>query len=65
MINFLKNPKKPILGRFWVFFPQIWAKMNFPGKKAQSFFKYSSYLHAKNQKCQTDGRTGRHTMVIL
>ena len=33
------------------FFAQIWAQMNFPGKKAQSVFKYSNYLPS----CQKSG----------
>ena len=34
------------------FFAQIWAKMNFPGKKALSVFKYSNYLpsYQKSEK---------------
>ena len=31
--NFSKNPKSPILRALWVLFAQIWANMNFPGKK--------------------------------
>ena len=27
-----------------VFFAQIWTKINFPGKKAMSVFKYYNYL---------------------
>ena len=41
---FSKNPKNPYLGSFWVLFPQIWAKMNFTGKKGLCQFL------CKNQK---------------
>ena len=46
--NVSKNPKNPILGPFWALFVQIWAKMNFPGKKSLSVFRYLNYL----QLCQ-------------
>ena len=36
---FKKIPKEPILGTFWALFTQIWAKMNFPGKKITVSFQ--------------------------
>ena len=45
--------KNPILGPFWALFAQIWAKMNFPEKRALSAFKYSNYLLS----CQKSGKT--------
>ena len=39
-----KKSKRPYFGPFWALFPQIWVKMNFPGKKALSVFMYSNYL---------------------
>ena len=67
-----------ILGYFQKFlalFTQIWAKMNVPGKKPLSAFKYSSYLPScqKSEKIMShswekrrtdgrmDGRTDRQT----
>ena len=59
---------------------QIWAKINFPGKKALSVFKYSNYLPScqKSEKTNaiseedaelTDGWTNRwkdrQTTMIL
>ena len=44
MTKFFKNPKKPILGPFRAPFAQIWAKMNFPGKKGSAGFKYYNRL---------------------
>ena len=35
------------------FFAQIWAKMNFPRKKALSVFKYSNYLPLCNKSEKT------------
>ena len=36
--NFSKNPKNTILGPFWVLFPKLAPKMNFPGKKGSVRF---------------------------
>ena len=33
-----------MLGLFVAVFVQIWAQMNFPGKRVKSVFKYSKYL---------------------
>ena len=33
------SKKKTILGPFWVHSAQVWAKMNFPGKKGSVSFK--------------------------
>ena len=47
MTKFFKKSKKTL---FWnhvailAFFAQIWAKMNFSGKKPPSVFKYSNHL---------------------
>ena len=35
---FLKIQKEPILGPFWPYFTQIWAKMSFPGKRSPVSF---------------------------
>ena len=51
------------------FFAQFWAQMNFPGKKAQSVFKYSNYLPScqKSEKAnmplflRMDGQTNGWT----
>ena len=45
--NFSKSQKNSILGLFWALFAQIWAKMNFPGKKGSasfSIFKLSTIV---------------------
>ena len=42
--KFFKKSKKPYFGAFWALCAQIWAKMNFSGKKVLPVFKYSSYL---------------------
>ena len=46
MTIFSKKSKKAIWdhGTILAFFVHVWAKMNFPGKKALSVFKYSNYL---------------------
>ena len=70
MTKFFKQFKKPtILGPLWALFAQIWAKMNFPGKKGSVDIPII-YHRAKNQKKllnnfwqkrRTDGRTDRQT----
>ena len=71
-----QNIQKTIFwGTFWALFPQIWAKMKSPGKRALSVFKYYNYHRcAKNQKklisyawekCQTDGRTDNCDFIGL
>ena len=48
---FQQIEKNPNLGPFWSLFAQIWAKINFPRKKALLVFKYSHYQQSgKNQK---------------
>ena len=69
--------------QFWghvailAFFTQIWAKLDFPGKKALSVFKYSSYLPScqklekpnmlfflsKMLNWRMDGQTENHDFV--
>ena len=45
MTNFFKkDPKRTYFGAFWAIFTQIWAKMNFPGKKELSVFRNFNYL---------------------
>ena len=36
---FKKIQKEPIMEPFWALFPQIWAKINFPGKKSSASFQ--------------------------
>ena len=36
--NFSKTPKKHFWGPLWALFAQIWANMNFPGKKGSVSF---------------------------
>ena len=51
MTNFFKKyPKRTYFGAFWAIFTQIWAKMNFPGKKELcQFLEISIIYHcAKN-----------------
>ena len=38
MRKIFKNPKNLISRAFWAIFAQIWAKMNFPGKKGSFSF---------------------------
>ena len=80
MTIFSKKSKKAIWdhGTILAFFVHVWAKMNFPGKKALSVFKYSNYLPScpKSEKTnmiflrkmltmdrQTEGRTNNHDYV--
>ena len=44
MPEFFKKSKKTHFGVIWGLFAQIWAKMNFLGKRALSVSKYSTYL---------------------
>ena len=59
-------------GDISAFFAQIWANINFPGRKPQSVFKYSNYLPScqKSEKELTDGwidrrKDGQTTMILL
>ena len=38
---------------FWAVFAQMWAKLNFPGKKGSAGFRYSDYLPS----CQKSEKT--------
>ena len=74
MIKFFEKSKKIL---FWghvaivTFLAQIWAKMNFPGKRALTVFKYSNRLPSCQKseklichswgKCWTDGWMDRQT----
>ena len=47
MTKFFKKSKKTIFGPLWALFAQIWANMNFPGKKGLggfSMFELSTIL---------------------
>ena len=72
MTKFFKKSKKILFwGPFWALFAQIWAKMNFPGKKGCHFLNIPIIYHrAKNskkqkyhsrEKCQIDDWTDRRT----
>ena len=50
---FKKIKKTPLLGLIRDLFAQIWAKMNFPGKRSLSDFKYSNY----QPSCQKSEKT--------
>ena len=44
MSKFFKKSKIPYFGPFWAFFAQIWAKINFNGKKGSVSLSISNYL---------------------
>ena len=69
--KFFKKSKKPYLGTILGSFFWIWAKINFPGKRSLSAFKYSNYLPSCKktskklmshswEKCRTDRQTDRN-----
>ena len=56
MTKYFKKIQKILFwgyGVILVFFTQIWEKLNFPGKKALSVFKYSNYIPS----CQISEKT--------
>ena len=70
------SKKKSILGPFWAIFAKIWGKINFPGKRALSAFKYSNYLPwrkksekipipEKNYELLMDRHTNKEQSVTL
>ena len=69
MTEFFKKKKNPTWGPFWALFAQIWAKINFPGKRRLCKFLdiliiYNHVKHQKNAEL-TDGQTDIQATVIL
>ena len=64
MTKFSKISKKTYLGAIWALFAQIWAKMNFPGKKGSDI--PITYHRSKNpDKHWTDEQTDRQRWIVL